>query len=481
MAKNVKKLSLASQGLRYKLKISFYLMAILPLLVCVYLVSTYILPSVGLKIDIAMSIIISLFIAVVGFLVIKEVFDRIVSVSNEAKLIAAGDVGRVLDAGYMDEVGDLGDSLNQLTQRIRSNMNELKSYSEKTTEINIEIQKRVIVLSSLLQISSLISQGARLEDILKLITEKSRLLANSDIGYLLLREEEKDNFYMKEADGPNCEGLLKINIDAKDNLFRKVINNNTLLIIDKENQPSGNLKESLEQKLFVNNTIALPVYLKGKVTAILGIGNKKEPFLYTKEDIELLDIFAKQVSIAIENDLLAHHIEKLEIKDALTGLYNATFIRNRLQEEIKRAVAYQRPCAFILVDIDNFKVFQQNHGSLRTEAALKRIASLIRDSVSEVDRAARLGDDEFAVILPEKNKRRAQETAEDIRKKIEFIFSESPQPNERLTVSAGVSENPLDGMEAEELMKSAKKNLDYAKSQGKNRVAVSSNETKVCQ
>lgn len=480
MGKNINMLSLASQGLRYKLKISFYLMSILPLLVCVYLVSSYILPGVGLKIDIIISIAISLFIAIVGFLVIKEVFDRIVSVSNEAKLIAAGDTNRVLEAGHMDEVGDLGGSLNQLTQRIRSNMNELKSYSEKTTEINIEIQKRVIVLSSLLQISSLISQGARLEDILKLTTEKSRLLANSDICYLLFREEEKESFFMKEVDGLNCEGLLKISISANDNLFKKVISNNTLLVIDKQNEPHGNLKDSLYQKFLVNNTIALPVYLKGKVAAILGIGNKKEPFLYTREDIELLDIFAKQVSIAIENDLLTHHIEKLEIKDALTGLYNETFVRNRLQEEIRRAIAYQRPCAFIMFDIDNFKAFQQNYGSLKTEAVLKRVASLINDSISEIDRAGRLGDDEFAVILPEKNKRRAQETAEDIRKKIEFIFSESPQADQKLTVSAGVSENPLDGMEAKDLIKSAKDLLDFAKKQGKNRVAVSLKEPPIC-
>ncbi|HLD83210.1 MAG TPA: hypothetical protein VI976_04600, partial [Candidatus Omnitrophota bacterium] len=69
-----KSLSMVSKGLRYKLKISFYLMSILPLLVCIYLVSNYILPSGGLKVDIVLSVAISIFIAVIGFFVIKEVF-----------------------------------------------------------------------------------------------------------------------------------------------------------------------------------------------------------------------------------------------------------------------------------------------------------------------------------------------------------------------------------------------------------------------
>lgn len=463
--------SIASYSLKRKLKISFALMSILPLLVCAYLVSNYILPQVGLKVDIVASILISIFIAVIGFFVIKEVFDRIVSVSTDAKLIAAGDIGRKLEVGYEDEVGDLGDALNQLTQRIRSNMDELKNYGEKTTEINLEIQKRVLVLSSLLQVSSLISQGAKLEDILQLTTEKSRFLANSDVAYLLFREERQETFCMKAADGVNSSYLLKITVEPKEDLFNKVINTNKPLILDKQNVLPENLTIAFYEKFRLKNTLALPVYLRGRVMAILGIGNTRESFLYRKDDIELLDIFSKQIAIAVENDILMHRIEKLEIKDALTGLYNDAFIRNRLGEEIKRAITYQRPCAFILMNIDNFKRYHENFGSLQAEGTLKRIAALIRDSVTEIDRVGRIGDDEFAVILPEKNKRKAQEIAEEIRKKIEFVFSEEPVANKKITVSVGVSENPLDGIDAETLVTAAKELVSFAKKQGKNRIA----------
>jgi len=102
---------------------------------------------------------------------------------------------------------------------------------------------------------------------------------------------------------------------------------------------------------------------------------------------------------------------------------------------------------------------------------LKKVAGLIRDSVTEIDRVGRIGDNEFAIVLPEKNKRQAQVIAESIRKKIEFIFSEEEDSEKRLTASGGVSENPLDGIAADELMAKAKEAVSLTKQQGKNRIA----------
>jgi len=465
-----KNLSLSSQHLKYKLNIAFYLMSILPLFVCIYFVSNYILPQVGLKLDITISILISIAIALIGFYVIREVVERILSVVTEAKLIAAGDINRRIDNGQEDEIGDLGKALNQLTQRIRTNMEELKAYSEKCKTINFEINKHVLILSNLLQIGSLISHGDKLENILKLAMEKSRFLANSDVAYLFIREKNTDVFFSRAADGINSGHFLQLKIDHSDKIFNRLIETNQSLILDKEHLLTEVMKTVFYEKFKMNNTLALPIYLKGKVMGILGIGNAEE-ILYKQEDIELLDLFSKQIAIAIENDLLMQRVEKLEIKDTLTGLYNGVFIRNRLEEEIKRAIIYRRPCAYLVFDVDNFQKFYQNFGLLQAETILRKIASLIKDSFTEVDRVARVGDNEFAIVLPERNKRQAKEIAEEIRKKIDFAFSKEGDVNRRLTVSGGVSENPLDGVNAEELITKAKELLNLAKRQGKNRIA----------
>ncbi len=472
MAKNFRLLSLSSRGLKRKLMVSVSLMSVLPLLVSSYLVSQHILPRVGYKIDVLLSLLISIFIALIGFFVTKEVFDRVLTVTSDAKIIAAGDIMRRLDVSSDDEVGDLGNALNKLTERIRNNMDELKVYSERTTEINLAIQKRVLVLSNLLQISSQITAADKLDDILKVAVEKARLLANSDIAFLFFRGEGQETFYARIAQGINTEYLMEIKISPEEDVFYGFITSNKPLVLDKQGLSGQEFALLVRNKLKINNAIILPIFLRTRVVALLGIGTNRDNYAYAKEDIELLDIFARQIAIAIENDILTHNVKKLEVKDSLTGLYNENFMSARLQEEIKRAIVYQRPCAFIILDIDKFKDYNKAFGSLQAEAVIKTIAALIKDSVSEIDRVGRIGDDEFAIILPEKNKRNAQEIAEGIRKKVEFSFGENSDMLKRVTVSAGVSENPLDGITSAELIAKARELLGIAKENGRNRVVI---------
>jgi diguanylate cyclase (GGDEF)-like protein len=450
--------------------IAFQLMSILPFLVCAYLVSNYILPKFGFKIDILASLLISIFVAVVGFLVIKEVFDRLTLMTKQAKVIATGDINHKLEIHNNDEVGELGNVLNQLTNRIRGNMDELKAYSEKTTEINLEIQKKIVVLSNLLQVSSLISQEEKFENILKIAVEKSRLLANSDTAFLLFKEESKESFLVKVADGTSAHYLTAIKVGPHEDLYTQAFNLNKILILDKRNLTLSQLGVDFFTKFQIKNCLAMPIFLRGKVKAVLGVANNRDNFFYTKDDIELLDIFSKQIAIAIENDILAHRVEKLETKDILTGLYNKNFITNRLQEEIKRAIVYQRPCAFVVFDIDNFKSYREKLGLISAEMALKKIAVLVSECITEVDRVGRTGDDEFSLILPERNKRQGKEVAELICKKIQLAFPLDTNSDQGITISAGVAENPLDGVNAEQLTQKAEELLNKAKITGKNRV-----------
>lgn len=463
-------LSIASCGIKRKLKIAFLLMSILPFLLYLYLVSAYILPRFSLDARILVFLISGFVISLMGFLVIKEMLDRLLAISADVRLIAAGEIDREVTALSEDELGELGGAINQLTQRIRGTMDELKSYGERTTEINFEIQKRVLALSNLLQISSMVSQGAKLDDILHAITEKVRLLGNSDLSFLLLRDENKDLFSMRSADGPNSASLLRMKLDSQEVILDKTAKTHRPFIVDKSNKLSTELYAEFSEKFKTKNALFIPVFLKGAIGGILGIGNNREHFSYSKDDVELLDIFAKQVSIALENEALLHKIEKLEVKDVLTGLFNETYIRTRLKEEIRRAIAYQRPCSFMLLNIDNFQKFHNTFGTLEAEMMLKKISSLIKDSVTEIDRVARIGDNEFAILVPEKNKRQAQEMGEYIRKKIEFTFGEEPDLSRRMTISGGISENPLDGIEAEELVLKARELLMAAKGMGKNKI-----------
>lgn len=154
---------------------------------------------------------------------------------------------------------------------------------------------------------------------------------------------------------------------------------------------------------------------------------------------------------------LLEKVERLSLRDRLTGLYNTTYIRERLNEEIQRAIHYQRPCSFAYIAIRDYESIASKLGEEASEKALKRMAGVLNDQMCEFDRAARIGRGEFAVIFPDKNKKKCIEL-------IEKIVQESPKD---FSVCAGISENPIDGVHADSLYVKAQDRMKAAHASGK--------------
>ncbi|GEM_PF-939445 len=165
-------------------------------------------------------------------------------------------------------------------------------------------------------------------------------------------------------------------------------------------------------------------------------------------------------------------IERLSLKDKLTGLYNATYIRERLNEEIQRAIHYQRPCAFACLTIDAFDDYVMKCGLKASDEALKSVAKIFEKNLSEFDRAARINKEEFVIIFPDKNKKRAIQIIEEISKDVMgFSFgSKAARKDEHLTICVGISENPIDGVSADELYMKARDRMKTAKNRGHNTI-----------
>ena len=245
-----------------------------------------------------------------------------------------------------------------------------------------------------------------------------------------------------------------------------------VLIIDKSLKPKNAVANKILASLNLKNIAVLPIFISRRPYGMLVLGNAKEDFLFKEDEKELLNIFVKQVTIAVENDILVKKAKELAVKDELTGLYNEGFIHARLDEEIKRACLYQRPCGYLLVDIDNFKDFHERFGESKADALLKCLGGMLNSSVTAVDKVGRLSADRFAIIVPEKNKKQVANVAEEIKKKVESGLAKLMEISGKLTVSIAVSENPIDGSNADELMKKAEELIKNAKSLGKNRVVV---------
>lgn len=185
-----------------------------------------------------------------------------------------------------------------------------------------------------------------------------------------------------------------------------------------------------------------------------------------------LEDLTKSLKIISKNAReLLDKVEKLSLKDKMTGLYNATYIRERLNEEIQRAIHYQRPCSFAYFNIDGFNAYATKYGMEASDEALKSVAKIFERHLSEFDRAARLKKDEFVIIFPDKNKKKTVQIAEKISQDIAaYSFDVKAGETERLTICIGISENPIDGVSADELYVKAQERMKSAKNKGHNNV-----------
>jgi diguanylate cyclase (GGDEF)-like protein len=210
-----------------------------------------------------------------------------------------------------------------------------------------------------------------------------------------------------------------------------------------------------------------------------------------KLNISFMEIF-KEVQLKVQEankyakelSELNKKLSYLAIKDDLTSLYNQVYIKERLDNEFKRARQFNQPISILMIDIDNFKRYNDTYGHLTGDNCLKTVSRLIKEGIRDIDIPSRYGGEEFLVILPNTKSSEALHIAENVRRTIADqslrIISPSYQNIEEqtihiaITVSIGI-ECYIQGSDietAEELIRASDNALDQAKKKGKNQVSL---------
>jgi diguanylate cyclase (GGDEF)-like protein len=162
--------------------------------------------------------------------------------------------------------------------------------------------------------------------------------------------------------------------------------------------------------------------------------------------------------------------KEMSITDELTGLHNSRHFFNRLKAEVERTDRYGHPLVLLILDLDNFKQYNDTFGHLAGDGVLAESGNIIRKSIRSTDSAYRYGGEEFAVILPESSGQESLYFAERIRKSFEreALFAHEDE-GQRVTVSIGLAEYIADE-EISAFIKRADGNMYKAKKSGKNRI-----------
>ncbi len=171
-------------------------------------------------------------------------------------------------------------------------------------------------------------------------------------------------------------------------------------------------------------------------------------------------------------------VQEAIVRDELTQLYNYRYFIERLDQEVKRGQRYNSSLSLLIVDVDDFKAYNDRYGHEQGNVAVKKLGGLFKDSVRQADVVTRYGGEEFALILPVTVKDGALQVAEKIRANVEKtpVAGEEKRAGHDFTVSIGVASIPMDAKDSADLIQKADGALYRAKSLGKNQVQAYSDE-----
>ena len=199
-----------------------------------------------------------------------------------------------------------------------------------------------------------------------------------------------------------------------------------------------------------------------------------EPFYYKSVKLPIYNKSRKVIGLlGISTDItvLKQQEEKLEIlanTDSLTELYNRRFFMNQAEKELSRARRHNTPISLIVGDVDLFKRVNDELGHLVGDAVLKEISSAIRGSIRLEDTVARMGGEEFAILLPDTKLEGALATAEKIRSAIEALEISNSDKPVKTTMSFGVSSSEASPLSIDDLYGRADEALYTSKGNGRN-------------
>ena len=187
---------------------------------------------------------------------------------------------------------------------------------------------------------------------------------------------------------------------------------------------------------------------------------------------QVAESIAERASLALADIKLVDSLRNQAIRDPLTGLYNRRFMEETLHREQRRAERGSESIGILMLDIDQFKHFNDTYGHQAGDAMMRELGRVLKSLIRGGDLACRYGGDEFVIILPESTPTVARQRAEQLRAAIVALrLMDASQGVDQVTVSIGVANFPENGPTWEAVLSAADKALYAAKQAGRNRVA----------
>jgi GAF domain-containing protein len=383
---------------------------------------------------------------------------------------------------------------------------------------NAELAERTarqnVRLSQLLKATRAIATSVDLEEVLRIVASSAAEALGAEQCQIQEYDEAANSvtpvaFWQRDTSRPEPDSLLKT-FSLEDDCGERVCLESRRAVQELFSDPGlcAATRESMTRYGDLSY-LSIPLIFGDRPIGVMALVETAYERRWSEDDITMAYALGEQAAVAIEHARLYKRIQGQAVTDGLTGLYDHRHFYERLEHEVARARRYGTPVSLLMLDLDDFKAYNDLHGHLAGDAVLRQVAAILKGELrARLDVAARYGGEEFAVILPNTpmtldvapedaglsealfatengglsglsddgapppgHNGGAEQVAERIRRRIAACrFDGGSAEGPVVTVSVGVAVFPQRTASAEDLVGNADAALYKAKRAGKNRV-----------
>ena len=323
---------------------------------------------------------------------------------------------------------------------------------------------------ALYEIAQAMGTSLGVSDTMALIAAKLSNLVPFSCAALFLFEEETDTLRCRFATGVDAELIQQLSVRTGEGLTGWVARNRRPLV---NARPSADFEAAgLNATTTLQSALVCPLQFDDRFIGTLCVYHA-DPSFYRDDHRRLLDRVCEQAAAVIRNSMLYEQTRDDSLTDPLTGLPNTRFLFMHLTRELSRAERLKTQVSLMVMDLDDFKEINDNHGHHVGDRALCEIARVLRAAIRPYDICVRYAGDEFIIVLsgcgPEEAEQKRMELQQGVD---EVIFEVRPGRRLRLGMSIGTAIFPQDGDTYEALLATADGRMYQNKTARKNHIAM---------
>jgi diguanylate cyclase (GGDEF)-like protein len=347
----------------------------------------------------------------------------------------------------------------------------LRSYHKEDAMKNQDINIQGIqAFEACMEVGKLLTSSLDLKEILKLIVLKVSQLIQAENWSLLLKDEETGELTFDIVVGMEEKLITDIRLSPGEGIAGHVLETGEPVILQNVQDDKNFFRRVDEITGFhTRSVICVPLKTQGKILGVMEIINVKDTSDFQSRYLPILMALSDYAAIAIQNSHHCDRVRRLSVIDEYTGLYNARFLYQYLENRIENDPDHKKQFAVIFVDIDNFKKIVDTYGHISGSQVLKEVGQTMSSCTGKKDILVKYGGDEYVLIFPENNRQQAIASVEKILDRIRetpYLVGETTPVH--LTASFGIAMYPEDAVTPKDILIKADQILYSVKRSTKN-------------